>query len=207
MMRDLKTQMIKWWAVFMVAGAVAVSSLVVSSGPVFAAACNIGIALDASGGSASCDMSIQAQVSSGVFTFSADSSATVPASPFTLSGSPILADFHFHSIVRDHRGNTNGGRMLASSGGIVNGSTTLPLNITSLSDLTCSNGTCPPATFVPLTPVTTTPQAFVLAGDATHTVIFDGDYSAQVNGNFTIPQGSPSGVYSGIITLTLVNVY
>ncbi|HTK10250.1 MAG TPA: hypothetical protein VL485_23980 [Ktedonobacteraceae bacterium] len=207
MKRLLSARIARWWVVSLVAGVLVLSSFTFSSTHALAAACNIGIALDASGGSASCDMSIQAQVTSGVYTFSADSSATVPDSPFTLSGTPILANFHFSGIIRDHRGNTNGGRGLASSSGITNGSTTLPLSITSVGALSCTNGTCAPPTFIPVIPLTTTPQTFVTGGNAAHTIIVDGDYTGTFDGQFTIPPGSPSGVYSGIIMLTLTNIY
>jgi hypothetical protein len=152
-------------------------------------------------------VAVGAQINSGVFTLAADSSATVPGSPFTLSGTDITADFHFSGTVRDHRGNTNGARLMAASAGISNGSVTFPLNITSVASMNCSNGTCPPPSFTPITPLTTTPQAFFTGGNTAHTLIVDGDYSATINGQFTIPVGSPSGVYTGVMTATLLNTF
>ncbi|HTK10247.1 MAG TPA: hypothetical protein VL485_23965 [Ktedonobacteraceae bacterium] len=204
MKRYLKTQIARWWVVSLIAGITAISSLAFSSAPVWATACNIGIAFDASGGSASCDMSILAQVSSGAYTFSNDSSATIPDSPFTLVGTPILADFHFTSIVRDHLGNASGGQILASSSGLHNGAVTLPLSLTSLISRSCTNGACPlVVSFTSLSPVTTTPTPFITIGN--HSAILDGDYTFETGGQFTIPAGSPSGIYSGVVTLTLTN--
>lgn len=195
------------WATCLLVGIVAISSFVASSSQVFAATCNPSLPLDASGGSASCDMTIAAQVNSGVFTLAADSSATVTGSPFTLSGTDIVAAFRFSGTVRDHRGNTNGARLMAASAGISNGTVIFPLNITSVASLSCTNGTCPPVSFTLITPLTTTPQAFFSGGNTAHTLIVDGDYTATINGQFTIPTGSPSGVYTGIMTATLMNTF
>ncbi len=186
----------------------AVSILALSSSPTFAAACNPGTPLDATGGSASCDMSITAQVNPGVLTLANDAAANVPGTPFTLNGAAIPATFTFNSIVRDHRGSTAGWALLAASAGLKNGTTTIPLNLVAADPAsTCINGTCPPTTFTAVAPLTTTATTFLTAGNAAHTIIVDGDYTNRTDGTFTIPTGSPAGTYTGVITITLSNVY
>jgi hypothetical protein len=208
-MKDFFSKSIARWSTSLALTCfLALSTLVLSSSPTFAAACNPGTPLDASGGSASCDMTIAAQVNPGVLTLANDAAANVPGTPFTLNGTPILATFTFNSVVRDHRGSTAGWALLAASAGLKNGTTTLPLNLTAADPAsTCINGTCPATTFTPVVPLTTTAATFLTAGNAAHTIIVDGDYTNRTDGTFTIPTGSPAGSYTGIITITLSNVY
>ena len=207
MCRYQKIFLSKWWTNFLLTSALIISVLTIQITPAFAAACNPGTPLDASAGSASCDMSITAQVNPGVLTLANDAAAVVNGTPFTLAGSPILATFTFTSIVRDHRGLSLGWVLSAASAGITNGSTTLPLSLTAKDAASsCINGTCPPTTFIPIT-LTTTTARFLTAGNAAHTLIVDGDYSNVTDGAFVIPTGSPSGTYSGIITITLLNAF
>jgi hypothetical protein len=195
------------WVIPLIVCILAASPLIRPGSHVFAALCNPGLPLDASGGSASCDIDVAAQVSSGPFTLAADSSATVPGSPFTLTGADIVADFHFTGYIRDHRGSSSGGRLLGSSAGITNGSATFPLSLLTANPVTCTNGTCAPATFYPATPLTTTPATVFTAGNAAHTIVVDGNYTAELNGQFTIPKGAANGIYSGVITATLLNAF
>lgn len=208
MKRYLRSRISRWWATSLFASVFALSSLVWSSSPTFAAACNPSLALDASGGPVSCDMLIGAQINGGLLELENDSAARVAGSPFTLAGASITAVFSFTSVVDDHRGNTNGWRLLASSAGISNGTTILPLSLMSLdTSSACVVGTCSPPNFTPITPLTTTPTSFLSTGNATHTIIVDGDYSNKINGQFMIPPGAPSGSYTGIITIALSNTY
>jgi hypothetical protein len=202
-----RNQPLRIWMIFILASILVVPAVVLPSSRAIAAQCNPSLPVDATGGSASCDVSVAAQISSGPFTLAADSSASVPGSPFTLTGIDIVANFHFQGYIKDHRGSSNGGRLLGSSAGISNGSATFPLSIISASGLTCTNGTCPNPGFFPATPLTTTPATIFTTGDATHSVVVDGDYTAQINGQFTIPRGSSNGIYSGVITATLLNSF
>jgi hypothetical protein len=202
-----KVSLSKWCTSLLLTSILALSVLTIQITPAFAAACNPGTPLDASAGSAACDMSITAQVNPGVLTLANDASAVVAGTPFTLAGSPILATFTFTSIVKDHRGLALGWVLSAASAGITNGTTTLPLSLTAKDAAsTCVNGTCPPTTFIPIT-LTTTTARFLTTGNAAHTLVVDGDYTNKTDGAFTIPTGSPSGTYSGIITITLLNTF
>lgn len=199
---------VKWRTTFLLAGLLALFVQTLCFLPARAVTCNPGLALDASGGSASCDMNMLAQVNAGVLTLANDTDATVPGSPFTLSGTPVLATFSFSNFVRDHRGSTDGWAVEAASNGLVGPLATLPLNLVSLDpSSSCVSGTCPPATFTPVTPLTTVPARFLAAGNALHNVVVDGDYTSKVNGSFTIPAGAASGVYTGVVTLTLLNSF
>ena len=208
MQRFLPTNFIRGGSNMIVASALILAALAFSSSPAFAAACNPATPLDASGGSASCDMSITAQVNPGVLTLSNDAAATVVGTPFTLTGAAISTTFSFTSLVKDHRGSTAGWSLSATSAGIKNGTTTIPVNLTAKDAAsTCTNGTCPATTFTAVTPLTTTAQVFLTAGAATGGPVVDGDYSNKTDGTFTIPAGSPAGTYTGTITITLANVF
>jgi hypothetical protein len=199
--------LLRLWGLLLLSSMLIIPLVAFPSSHALAAQCNPAIPVDATGGSASCDVSVAAQISSGPFTLAADSSASVPGSPFTLSGTDVVADFHFNGYIKDHRGSASGARLLSSSAGISNGSATFPLSLLSVSGLTCTNGTCPAGAFFPLTPLTTTPQTVFTLGDATHTIVVEGDYTAQINGQFTIPRGASNGVYSGVVTSTLLNSF
>ena len=202
-----KMSLPRWWTSLLFICTLFISVLILPATPAFAAACNPATPLDASAGSASCDMSITAQVNPGVLTLTNDAAAVVLGTPFTLTGSPLLAPFTFTSLVKDHRGLALGWVLSAASAGITNGGTTLPLSLTAKDAASsCTNGTCPPTTFIPIT-LTTTPQRFLTTGNAGHTIVVDGDYTNKTDGAFTIPTGSPSGTYSGIITITLLNTF
>ncbi|MBA2677755.1 MAG: hypothetical protein H0U76_05095 [Ktedonobacteraceae bacterium] len=191
-----------------VASFLALATLTLSVTPAFAAACNPATPLDASGDSASCDMSISALVNPGVLTLTNDAAAIVSGGPFTLAGAAIGVSFSFISLVKDHRGSTADWSLSAASAGLINESTTIPLNLTAKDAAsTCTNGTCPATTFTALTSLTTTPQVLLTVGVATGGPVLDGDYSNKTNGTFIIPAGSPSGTYSGTITITLANVF
>ena len=180
-----------------------------SSSPTFAVGCSITTPLDASAGSASCDMGIAATVNPGVLTLANDANATVPASPFTLTGSALTVNFNFASIVRDHRGSTAGWALEAASTGLHNGTTTIPLTLTADTfgggGSSCTNGTCTPTSFTSIG-LTTTPARFLQAGNGT-SIIVDGDYTNETYGYCTIPAGSPAGSYTGTITITLLSTF
>jgi hypothetical protein len=204
-----KPPLLRWWASLLLASTLAVSLLAIQSTYAFAAnaPCTPSSPLNTSAGSAACDMAISAIVNSGVLTLTNDATAVVAGTPFTLLGSPIFATFTFTSVAKDHRGLALGWVLSAASAGIVNGTTTLPLSLTAKDAASsCINGTCLPTTFTPIT-LTTTPARFLTAGDASHTLAIDGDYSNKTDGAFTIPPGSPSGTYSGIISITLLNTF
>jgi hypothetical protein len=207
MYRYPKISWSRWCTGLLVVSALALSLFFRQDTSAFAAACNPGISLDASDGSAACDMAITVQVNPGVLTLTNDAAAVVNGTPFTLAGTPLVAPFTFTSLVRDHRGVGLGWVLSAASAGISNAGTTLPLSLTARdAGSTCSGGPCPTPAFIPVT-LTTTPTRFMTAGNATHTTIIDGDYSNKIDGAFTIPTGSPSGTYSGIITITLLNSF
>lgn len=207
MSRYPKMSLPRWWPKLLFVCALAIPILTMPGTPAFAAACNPATPLDASAGSASCDMSITAQVNPGVLTLTNDASAVVAGTPFTLAGFPLVAPFTFTSIVKDHRGLALGWVLSAASAGITNAGTTLPLSLTAKDAASsCTNGTCPPTTFIPIT-LTTTTARFLTTGNAGHTLVIDGDYTNKTDGAFTIPTGSPSGTYSGIITITLLNTF
>jgi hypothetical protein len=204
----LNMPIVKWRTISLLAGVLALCAQMLCFLPARATSCNPGIALDASGGSASCDMGVLAQINAGVLTLANDTDATVPGSPFTLSGAPVLATFTFSNFVRDHRGSTDGWSIEASSSGLVGPLATLALNLTSLDpSSSCIGGTCPPAIFTPITPLTTTPAKFLAAGNALHTIVVDGDYTSKINGTFTIPSGAASGVYTAVVSITLLNSF
>ncbi len=206
MNRYLRGCISRWMAGSVIAGMLAMSALFLSSTPLFAAACNPGgAALDATSAAQSCDMSITAQVNPGLLTLSNDASATVAGSPFTLSGANIAGTFTFTSVVKDHRGSTSGWALAAASAGLVNGSVTIPINLTAADAASsCTNGTCPATTFVAVSPLTTTAATFL---HTAHGTLIDGDYTNKTDGTFTIPAGSPSGSYAGTITVTLSNSF
>ncbi len=202
-----KTPLLRWCASLLLVSGLAVSLLAIQSTHAFAAACNPAAPLDASAGSAACDMAISATVNSGGLTLANDATALVAGTPFTLLGSPIVANFTFTSLVKDHRGLALGWVLSAASPGIINGTTTLPLNLTARDAAsTCINGTCSSTTFTPVT-LTATSARFLTTGNAGHTLAIDGDYSNKTDGAFTIPSGSPSGTYTGIISVTLLNTF
>jgi hypothetical protein len=207
MKRYLKISKIRWSVSLLLASALALSMLSMHSTTAFAAACNPATPLDASAGSASCDMTIAAQVNAGILTLANDAAVVVTGTPFTLTGAPIVAPFVFTSLVKDHRGSTAGWVLSASSAGVANGSTVLPINFTAKDPAsTCTNGTCASTTFTAIT-LTTTPARFLTTSNAGHTVVVDGDYNNKTDGTFTIPAGSPAGSYTGIITITLSNTF
>jgi hypothetical protein len=196
-----------WCTSLLIFSVLALSVLVRQDTPAFAAACNPGTPLDASVSSAACDMSITAQVNPGVLTLTNDAAAVVNGTPFTLVGIPLVATFTFTSLVKDHRGVGLGWVLSAASAGISNAGTTLPLSLTAKdAGSTCVDGPCLAAVFIPVT-LTATPSRFLTTSNITHTTIIDGDYSNKIDGAFTIPTGSPSGTYSGIITITLLNSF
>ena len=204
----LRIALSRWLSSVALASMLAVSMFSLTSSPLFAAACDPATPLDASTTAASCDMSVTARVNPGVLTLANDAAVTVPGSPFTLSGADISATISFTSIVKDHRGSTSGWALSASSAGLVNGSLTIPINLTSEADTSsCTNGTCPSTTFIALSPIPTTPATFLHAGNTGHTVVVDGDYTNHTNGTFSIPAGSPSGSYTGTVTITLSNAF
>ncbi|HEY1354058.1 MAG TPA: hypothetical protein VGF67_30985 [Ktedonobacteraceae bacterium] len=204
----LNAYIVRWQTMALLAGLLAICAQTLCVLPARAVGCNPGLALDASGGSASCDMGVLAQINAGVLTLANDTDATVPGSPFTLSGTPVLATFSFSNFVRDHRGSADGWAEQAASSGLVGPLATLPLNLTSLDpSSSCTSGTCPPPTFTPVTPLTPVPARFLAAGNVLHTIVVDGDYTSKINGNFTIPAGAASGVYSGVVTITLLNSF
>lgn len=208
MKRYPNMHIVRWRIITLLAGLLVICAQVLCVLPARAATCSPGIAFDASGGSASCDMGGLAQINAGALTLANDTDATVPGSPFTLTGTPVLANFSVSNIARDHRGSTNGWAEEASSNGLVGPLSTLPLNLTSLDpSSSCTSGTCPPVTFTPVTPLTATPARFLAAGNAGHTIVVDGDYTNKVNGTFTIPAGSASGVYTAVVTITLLNSF
>ena len=156
----------------------------------------------------SCSMSIAATLNSGGLTLANDSAATVTGSPPVLGGAPIIVPFSFTTIVRDHRGSTNGWLLEASSAGITNNTTTYPLTFTSAgSGSSCMNGTCSPTTFTAIDPLTTTPQIFEQVGSTNHTTVIEGDYTLVTNGNCTFPADAPVGTYTGVITISLLNSF
>jgi hypothetical protein len=203
----LKFSKIRWCVNILFASALALSLFSMHSTSAFAAACNPATPLDASASSASCDMAIAAQVSAGVLTLANDAAAVVTGTPFTLTGAPIVAPFVFTSVVKDHRGSTAGWVLSAASAGVVNGTTTIPVNFTAKDPAsTCVNGTCASTTFTAIT-LTTTATRFLTTGNASYTIVVDGDYTNKTDGTFTIPAGSPAGAYTGIITITLSNTF
>ncbi len=211
MNRRLRAQISRWGVSFVLANVLATLALLTFGGVTQAAnpACNPATPQDASSGSTICDMSINAQVNPGVLTLANDAAATVPGTPFTLTGAAITANFSFTSVVKDHRGSTAGWALSAQSAGIKNGTTTLPLSLTS-EDVTssCTNGSRPATTFTALSPVPSASSSiFLTAGNASGTVVVDGDYTNKTNGQFTITAGSPAGAYAGSITITLANVF
>jgi hypothetical protein len=154
-------------------------------------------------------MSISAQINPGSFTLANDAAASVPGSPFTLTGAAINASFSFTNYVRDHRGSSNGWSVFASTAGLTGPSgTTISPSFISLDTTasSCTNGTCPTVSFTPIT-LSGTPQKFLGAGNAAHTLVVDGDYTNKVNGQFVIPAGTGAGTYSGTITITLTNTF
>jgi hypothetical protein len=204
----LNTHTAKWRTIALLAGLLAICVQTFCVLPARAVSCNPGLALDASGGSVSCDMGVLAQINAGVLTLANDTDAVVPGSPFTLSGTPVLATFSFSNFVRDHRGSVDGWAEQAASSGLVGPLATLPINLTSLDpSSSCVSGTCPPVIFTPVTPLTPVPARFLAAGNVLHTIVVDGDYTNKVNGNFTIPAGAASGVYTGVVTITLLNSF
>ncbi|GCE15223.1 hypothetical protein [Tengunoibacter tsumagoiensis] len=201
-------QMMRLGVILLFMSSVTCSLLFGFNATALAAACNPATPLDASAGSASCDMTINAQVNPGVLTLTNDAAAAVPGSPFTLTGANLPGTFTFTSVVKDHRGLALGWTLSAASSGLKNGTTTLPLNLTGLDvSSSCTNGTCTSTTFTAVTPLTTTSTKFLTAGNSAHTIVVDGDYTNKIDGTFTIVAGSPSGLYSGIITITLANTF
>lgn len=208
MRSHLNMHVANWRTIALLAGLLAICAQTLWLLPARAVSCNPGLALDASGGSASCDMGVLAQINAGVLTLANDTDATVPGSPFTLTGVPVLATFSFNNFVRDHRGSTDGWAVEAASTGLVGSLSTLPLNLVSLDpSSSCVSGTCPPVTFTPVTPLTAVPARFIAAGNVLHTIVVDGDYTSKINGNFTIPSGAASGVYTAVVTITLLNSF
>jgi hypothetical protein len=207
----LRTRIPRWWVISVLASILAVSSIVLSSSPTFAATgpCNPSTPLDASGGSASCTMAVGAQINGGVFTLTNDATAAVPGSPFAFTPGAQTASFNFTSTVTDDRGDPNGWTLVASSSGITNGNQILPLSLTSLDPSShCTTGTCLLSpSFTAVTPLTTSPATFLSVGATGNTVIVVGTYINKINGEFTIPAGVDSGVYTGTISISLLNTF
>jgi hypothetical protein len=207
MYRPLKTCIIRCSISFILSCILVMSTFSLPMPLALAAACIPATPLDASAGSANCDMSITAQVNPGVLTLANDATAVVTGTPFTLTGIPIVPNFAFTSIVKDHRGSTAGWALEAASAGITHATTTLALSLTAKDGpgTSCTNGTCTSATFTPIT-LSTTATRFLQAGNGTTTVV-DGEYTNKTDGQFTIPPGAPSGSYTGTITITLLNTF
>lgn len=202
----LKTHIARWWTRSILACILVVSTLALYSSATFAAACIPGTPFVANEGSASCDMSVTTQINPGALTLTNDAAATVPGTPYTITKTDIIANFNFTSSVKDHRGNTVGWSLQASSTGITHGTTTLPLKLTAKdAGTSCTNGTCAPTTFTPMT-LTGTAAKFLQAGNNT-TIVVDGDYTNKTDGQFTIPAGAPAGAYTGTITIILSNTF
>jgi hypothetical protein len=201
----LRTRISRSWTRYLLIGFVVISSVMVSGSPAFAAACNPGSPIDASGGSASCDMNVSVEIGTGNLTLANDTSAAVPGSPFTPSGVSTSATFNFNSLVKDHRGSTAGWSLQAASVGIpYDAGSHMLLSLTSAT-FSCGVGqVCPAPTFTPIT-LSSTSTTFLAAGNGT--TVIDGDYTNTINGTFTIPPGIAIGSYTGTVTMTLLNVF
>ncbi len=201
-----KIFVLKCCASLLSVGALAVTLLATQSTHAFAAACARNTPLSAGAGSATCGMSITIVVVNRGKLISTNT-AVAPGIPITSPGSSIVSPFTFTTVTKDHRGLALGWVLSAASAGIVNGMTTLPLSLTG-KDIasSCTNGTCPPTTFTPII-LTTTTARFLTVGDTSHTLATDGDYSNKTDGTFTVPADSPLGIYTGIISITLLNTF
>ena len=143
----------------------------------------------------------------GEITLVNDASITIVGTPFKLNGSSIEADFTFTTSISDHRGSGAGWRLQASVSDIRNGPTHLTTKLTAQdATSTCTNGPCPATTFTPIT-LSTTPTTFLTAGNATGTVIVDGDYTNVVDGQIIIPANAFAGLYTGSISITFADTF
>lgn len=155
--------------------------------------------------SASCDTTITTDLIGQLSFTSAASVSTQPNVTVNVGGS--TANYGFGSTILDLRNTQDGWQLQASSAGLLNGSSVVPLRITgATSTCTASSGgnTCVSTTATPIT-LTTTPTTFLATGNPTHPI--SGTFNISTTGSYTFPSDAPTGTYSGIITISLVNTF
>jgi hypothetical protein len=213
----LKIALSRWSASLALASLLAVSVFGFTSIPAFAGTCDLTTPLDATtsliAAPVNCTMTVGFSLGAGALTLRNSPTAAVTGGPFTPSGADLSGAFSFTSLVSDHRGSAAGWMLSASSPGLSNGTTTIPLALTA-EDTAAGKSSCTGACVATImTPIIMGPgpggstgvQTFLTSGNGT--TIIDGDYTNVTDGTFLIPAGSSSGDYSATVTIALTNAF
>jgi hypothetical protein len=225
MNHTLKKCFLKLGASFLLVGLVAMSALATHGNMAFATSCTGLTGGFFSPGATGCDMSITTTFPSGALAFTNDATATIDT-PATTAGT--AGYFDFHTDISDDRNTatTTGWRLQATSTGLANAGTPAASHVgltlgvggtghTSISTCTLTGGGACPLDVVStfsqptLNSTTSGPSTFLdTTYGATNTppgAAISAIFATNTFGSFTFATTDPAGVWSGTITVALLD--